>query len=280
MSTEEIRACMRTVIDEGGAPGPCVTPSELTDYLQNGCDPDRRESIQAHLVACEECREALRDLASFTAAESSSAAPDPDVEREWNKFRKRLRSEEPKHRWLWLTRFQPVFSAACAAAACLTLGWGLLIQQRFSGLQMAYSTLARQQAETLGMARRYESEIAVLRAPQVNLPVFDALPAGSAVRSGGEQQSNVFTLPSSGRFALLLSGAAMQPDAEYSVAIRNERGDQIFSSQGLKPDYQGNLVITFDREFLPAGRYGVEVGERRRQGITAAATYSILLMAQ
>ena len=282
MSTVEIRACMRRVIDESGSPGPCVAPSELADYLQNGCDPDRRESIQAHLIACDECREALRDLASFSAAAESPAATDPNVERKWKEFRKGIRSEERKRGWrhLWLTGFQPAFSAACAVAAFLSLGWGFLLQQKFSALQVAYGTLARQQSDALGMARRFESEVAVLRAPQVNLPVFDALPAGSAERSGGERQPNVFTLPASGRFALLLSGAAGQADAEYSIAIRNERGDQVFSSRGLKPDYQGNLVLTFDRGFLQAGRYGLEVGERTQNGFAAVATYAIRLTAQ
>jgi hypothetical protein len=270
---------MRRVIDESGSPGPCVTPSELTDYLQNGCEPDRRELIQAHLIACDECREALRDLASFAAAESPSA-PQQDVERKWKEFRKRIHSEERKRDWRWLTSFQPVFSTACAVAAFLSLGWGLLLQQKFSGLQVAYSTLARQQSETMGLARRFESEVAALRAPQVNLPVFDAPPAGSAERSGGERQPNVFTLPASGRFALLLSGAARQANAEYSIAIRNERGDQVFSSQGLKPDYQGNLVITFDRGFLQAGRYSVEAGERTQKGFATVATYAIRLTLQ
>jgi hypothetical protein len=138
----------------------------------------------------------------------------------------------------------------------------VVVQQRFSQLQQGYSAAVRHQSEAAESARRAQSELALSRAPQVNLPVFDALPGGSMDRSAGGQASNTFGLPASGRFALVLSGAAQRRYAEYRMEIRNERQELAFSTAGLKPDSQGNLVITFDRGFLPAGHYALEIAEQ------------------
>ena len=281
MTTEEIRAYMRQATDESGSSTSCATPSELTDYFRDACAPDIRETIQVHLMGCAECREALLNLAGFAAAaEEPSPVSDPGVERKWRQLRKRLRAEERNQRRpAWLAGLWPVCTGACAIAASLAITWGLFVQQRFSNLQLQYSSVVRQQAEAAELARSAQSALALSRAPQVNLPVFDALPSGSTERAG-EQGTNTFALPASGRFALVLSGAAQRHDAAYRIEIRNERRELAFSAPGLKPDNQGNLVITFDRGFLPAGRYALEVAEQTENRLAPVARYSIRLIDQ
>jgi hypothetical protein len=85
MTTEEIRAYMRNVPNEGGLLHPCPSLSELADYRRNACAPAVREAIQTHLMACSECSETFLELASIaSAAEQPPPAPaDASLEQQW-----------------------------------------------------------------------------------------------------------------------------------------------------------------------------------------------------
>ena len=286
MDREEFRTYMKAVVDESSFPRPCTTASELTDYLMNACDPGAREAIQAHLVVCDECTSALLEIASFVdaASQPEPSSPDPGVERKWKELQQRLRAEQKPERrltaWWPRVRLLPSFAAACIVLAAGAVTWALLLQQKISTMELAYRRLSDQHTQNGKSRQLLEAEVAQLRAPQFNLPVFDVLPADSVDRSGTARQPAVFTLPPAGRFALVLSGSARQPDTEYSIGIFNERGDIVLSDRNLKADNLGNLLMTFDRAFLPAGRYRLEVGEKAGSGFQSVARYEIQFVHQ
>ena len=147
-------------------------------------------------------------------------------------------------------------------------------------MEAAYRNLSDRYSQQDRAGRRVEAEIAGLRAPQLNLPVFDVLPSGYAERSGAAHGANTFVLPEAGRFALVLSGAARRISADYAIVFFDEHTRTVYSGEGLKPDQQGNLLMTIDRTFLPAGRYRVEIGEKAGAASRPVATYFIRLVDQ
>ena len=277
---------MKEAMDESNAPTSCASISELTGYLRNECDPRTRESIQAHLVGCDECKSTLLDIAGFVAAaaEPSPATTDLIVERKWNEFQKRLRPQQKPQRWwpAWLASSgpMPAIAAVCLVITPTAVIWALLLQSKLSSVEVAYRRLSDQHDQANRSQQRVEAEIAHLRAPQLNLPVFDVLPSGSGYRSGAASHSDTFALPATGRFALVLSGASGHVSAEYSIVISNEAGVPVFSGQGLQLDNQGNLLMTIDRNFLPRGRYRLQVGEKTGSNIRPVANYDIRLVDQ
>ena len=279
----DIRDYMKAAIEEGSAPRSCPSAEELAAHLRNEGDADSRESIQEHLVGCHECGSALLELSGFVAAGAQPAPParDPILERKWQELQRRLHSEQrPTRSWTaWLSGFRlaVVFSAACLIAS---VTWALVLQSKLSTVEIAYRRLSDQQSQNDAARQRSEAQIAELRAPQLNLPVFDVLPAGLANRSEAGQPANTFALPAAGRFAFVLSGAARRASAEYSITISHELGGDVYSGEGLKPDNQGNLLMTLDRSFLPAGAYRLIVGQKAGSGFQSIAAYLIRLVDQ
>lgn len=284
MTREDTRIYMREFADQEGWPASCASTPELVDYLRGIDKPASRESIQFHLLTCVECTETLLQLADFTAAleQQPTSVPRATQER-WRELRRLIRSSEKPRRW-WSGSFsgffRPAFSAACALCAVVAFSWGVVVQQKLSLLQNQYGNLLRQQTDITVKALRVQSELALARAPQVNLPVFDVLPGGDTVRSLDSRQTNVFALPAAGRFALVLGGAAQQREAEYLIEVSDAGRKVVFSSPGLRPDSQGNLVVTFERGFLRAGPYSVGVLERSDENWTPVARYAIRLTDQ
>ena len=280
----DFRDYMQAATEETSDPGSCPSIDQLTAYLRSACDGDSRESIQEHLVSCDECQSAVLDLAGLDAAAAQPRpdTPEANVERKWKELKQRLRSEQRLAPWwkTWLPGSWPAlaFSAACLVAVATAVTWAVFLQSRLSTIEVAYHDLSSY-SQNDKTRQRLETELAELRAPQLNLPVFDVLRSGTVDRSGTAQHENTFTLPATGRFALVLNGAVRRPSAEYSIAISHERGD-VYYGQGLKPDNQGNLLMTLDKSFLPAGRYRLNVGEKSGSGFQPVCTYFIRFVDQ
>lgn len=286
MSTEEIRAYMKEIIERSGFPPSCATPSELADYIGNACDAATKESIQAHLVGCPECRSTLLELAAFVALTSESQTPasrNREVERHWKKLRTRLRVEELP-RWSF-GRIGWRLSAVSAVCAGIAISWGVFLQYKLHTLEIAHQRVLQQEIRAVKDQKSMEAQIAAMRAPQLNLPVFDVMPVDSMDRSGAARRPRVLMLPSAGRFALVLSEGARESARAYSVTILDEQSKTVFAGEGLKLDNQGNLLITFDRDFLPPGRYRINVKESRPARVGSpdsriVASYAIRIVDQ
>ncbi len=131
--------------------------------------------------------------------------------------------------------------------------------------------------ERLGAAeRRRETELAELRRPQLNAPIYDVLPQEMTVRSAeGAEITRVVLPPGERSFTLILNGGGLPPYPKYDMEIRGRGGKRVWRGTGLRQEGGGNFVITLDRSFLRDGRYSLKLFGRSAEGTKAVAEYNI-----
>lgn len=129
----------------------------------------------------------------------------------------------------------------------------------------------------LGAAeRRHQTELAELRRPQLNAPLYDVLPQEMTVRSAeGEEVTRIVLSPRERSFTLILNGGGLPPYPKYDMEIRGRGGKSVWRGTGLRQDGGGNFVLTLDRGFLRDGRYSLKLFGRSAEGTKAVAEYNI-----
>lgn len=135
----------------------------------------------------------------------------------------------------------------------------------------------RQEIESL--QRRHEAEIAELRRPQVNAPLYDVLPQEMTVRSPADNEVTRIELPPGKRsFTLILNGEGLPPYPKYDIEIRDRSGKRVWLGEGLRQASGGNFVLTLDRSFLKRGQYRLRLIGRSSEGAKAIAHYNISII--
>lgn len=131
--------------------------------------------------------------------------------------------------------------------------------------------------ERLGAAeRRRETELAELKRPQLNAPIYDVLPREMTVRSAeGGEITRVVLSPGERSFTLILNGGGLPSYPKYDVEIRGQGGRRVWRGTGLRQEGGGNFVLTLDRGFLKEGRYSLKLFGRSAEGTKALAEYDI-----
>ena len=91
----------------------------LSAYLDNEVEPRRRAALEAHLLGCEACSHALRELRVQWDALSEVAGPPPLPSDFWYRVLKTLDETE---RLPWHRRYRARLLQAACVAACVVLG--------------------------------------------------------------------------------------------------------------------------------------------------------------
>jgi hypothetical protein len=141
----------------------------------------------------------------------------------------------------------------------------------------------RFQERTLAPARTYESQVArlesqlaELREPQPNIPVYDLLSREFFIRSGSASVANRVAVPHTARsFNLVLNAEGQPKYPSYTIEIMDREGRLRWRAARLRPDRHGNFTLTLNRAFMSAGEqrlYGERDGRSER-----IADYIVLL---
>jgi hypothetical protein len=131
----------------------------------------------------------------------------------------------------------------------------------------------REQLESL--REKHEAELAELRQPQLNAPVYDVLPQQMTVRSAAGGEATRVELPPGRRsFTLILNGQGLPPYPQYDIEIRRG-GRRVWRGTGLRQGADGNFVLTLDRSFLKEGEHRLKLFGRSGGAVKEVDEYVI-----
>jgi hypothetical protein len=261
-------------------------------YVRHELPADERLAFQEHYFACDECFEQVQMTARFIAGvrdaarNGALAAERPEQARA---------AAAGLFNYGWIFQWATPALAVSLLVALAVIGWWSWSARR-QNQQLAQQTAAHNQAtqelqrsqarirelEASGTASQAEKEalqqeikrlkdqvaaaerqrgdrLAQVRQPDTNLPAINIYPVGDAQRSGGTSEVNQLRLPPGTRkFVLLLSD--FQPGlANYRLEIMNSSGQMITRRDGLKPDRNGEIVVTLNRSLLSQGNYRLKL---------------------
>ncbi len=273
-----------------GAP---PTPEEILAYLEHRLAAAKRLRVEEGVAAFPEAARLLRDLARFP-----DVRPDPGValpsqsrvDARWQAFRERRRG----------ARLDPQSSSGGTEPLGGAAATGGLKPGKPSGVQTAaplpgatpdpvlaadsrshhtralrWLRLAALITVTAGLGLL----VGLLVAPEggrINLALASLTPVGDSASRG---EATVVRLPESAEGVLLSLGyAAAAPHPEYTLAIRDERGDAVWQRRGLRPATGGSFLVVLPAGILEPGRYELELSV---PGETVpAAAYALRLEAE
>jgi hypothetical protein len=135
-------------------------------------------------------------------------------------------------------------------------------------LSARVSELEQETRRLRDAAASLEAQLGSLRAPQLNLPVFELLPAGLTRRSAGPE-ANELVIPRGAAFVALLLNVERLPAEPATIEVRNARGDVVWTGEGLRPGPLGGYTLAVPATLLPPGDYVLAV----RAGGGAPTTY-------
>jgi hypothetical protein len=276
---------------------------ELIDYQRGRLDEGEREKIQSHLVQCDDCLAAFKDVSDFfdPPRAGEETIGQVDVKDEWKTFQRRVLTEEflaapapaPRRTGYSLSG-RAMFALAAGVILVIgsTVGWAFWLRQKnqqlAKQLQSEQTVWAAQVKELERENRRLqeqattlqeiESQLAELRQPQLNVPIYDIFPRDLTQRSTEEIPVNRIQVPSTAKsFALILNGQGQPTFPDYLIEIV-DRSDQLtWYGEGLGRDAHGNFVITLNRTFLREEQYRLRLYGRRNERSQRIAEYVVLI---
>jgi len=263
---DDLRAAMRAIMaakrDGLGEP---PTPEELLDYREGRLDEAARREVEEKLAAFPDAARTLADLAAFPEVEPTKGVVEPsdeEVSARWRSFRDRLESAEIEAAEVADIRDwrQPQPGTAwwqLAAAGVLAFAVGL----------------------TTGLVTGPKEGQAPAEA-RLNVSISQLAPEGSGLERSGERR--VVEVPESAQAWVLvlefvdpIGGGA---EAEYSAAIADARGEEVWSAAGLHTTPAGTFHLAFDRGFLPSGEYVLRLSRDLEDGAAEVAVYEFRLL--
>jgi hypothetical protein len=274
---------------------------ELVAYGRGQLEDVEAERLQSHLLRCDRCLTAFKDVVDFFGElrEGEEPVGEREIRREWDVFRRRVHAPAVARKsfGLWIgPRAIFALAASVLVAVGLATFWGLRLRQDVQQMarqwqaEHARREAAEQHARRLqqqndALARTYESELAELRSqlaelrqPQWNIPVYDIFSREAFRRSGFPHQVNRITLPpTAGNFTVILTGTTSASYPEYEVEILDSGGRIHWRGTNLRRDLQGNFTLLLSRSFLGPGEYRVRLYGRRHGLSRYIAEYIIVL---
>lgn len=273
MSAHEFAGYMKALNERSRlAADPCPSETELIAYHAGRLASDQSDEVQAHLVRCSACRAVLADVAAFVDV-SRPGEPEPDVEREWKEFQRRIpqsRTTTRSHRFSWLISPQLAWGVAASLmiVAGLSTSWAWRVQ-RNSG-----SKLAALEQRLLAESRRERIMAAQLARPEVSPAVYDLFPPDAITRA--PEAAKPAPEVATDRAAVLFLNASGQPVfPAYSAEILNERGEVLWRTEALERSNQGTYVLVLPVGFLGPGRYNIRVYGKAREGYEKITEYPL-----
>jgi hypothetical protein len=304
MTKEEFRQYMKAVGEEfENNPGRHLSEDELIEYQRGRLEETEREKVQAHLVQCDVCLEAFKDVNDFfdPTREGEEAISEREIDQEWKAFWQRVQAEEEaparapglRRAGFW---FGPRATFALAASVVLAIGftvfWALQLRQETQQLARQLQTEQtrlkeleqenhRLQEQASAIEQNYESQLAQLRQPQLNLSLYDIYSRESIQRSGEGSEVNPVKVPPTARsFSLILNGEGQPEYPDYVIEIVDQKKQVRWRGAGLRRDIQGNFTMMLDRTFLSPGEYRLKLYGQKGGRSRGIAEYIILLSSQ
>lgn len=181
----------------------CPDAGQLAAFADGALSPAERQHIESHVAACEDCYEALVEIAAITSVLSEPAAPAVPVPAPRSIARRSI---------LWI-------GGTLAAAAGILLVLNLWASTRPDALGLALTSLAQARREAglgfgrLSLDRTWAPPSAVLRSGSAAAETLDALKVRSAA-----QELRVLTDQDRSRRGLHTRGLALVASREYDAA--------------------------------------------------------------
>jgi hypothetical protein len=274
-------------------PGPHPSEDELIAYHRGQLKEQQREKIQSHLVQCPECISSFREMSAFfeSSPEGDQPLSEAELDRKWEAYRRRVQAEEPpapttslRRGGFWQHRRATFALAASLLIIAVTSAWALWLRR-----ENQWGTQEKSWAERLteleeenrrlqDQTKTLESQLAELRQPAMNAPIYDLLPRAALPRAGSE--SNVYRIktPATAKnFVLILHRAGNQGYSSYEIEIVDASGKQLWRESGLRPNSDGSFVLTLDRTFLSQGQYRLKLYGQSDNRSHVIADYVILI---
>ena len=280
---------------------------ELIKYFDGKLPEAANEDVQAHLVDCDNCLEAFKDVRDFFEAHRE----DDEVIAEgrfsvWTALWKKIREEENEHRPQAVvvprSRMNKSTVVAIAAMLLVVLALGIWIarqrrqeqklaeeldrvrqqnaqlQANQENLTARVKELEQQNIQLQEQARASDqsgtSHSAAAGQPELNPPIYDLYARDFTQRSGAQTDVNTIKVPASANsIILILNGEGLAPSSNYGVEIVNEQGKQIWRARGLRKGQLGNLTLKIDRSFIGRGTYRLKLYGQEGWSSKALAEY-------
>jgi flagellar motor protein MotB len=268
--------------------------ADLVDYLNGRLVDPACESIQEHLVVCDQCLELFKDMRNFF----DGHRPDEqlitaDIASEWRGLWNRIQEEPLPHQPADIpvsARLRPGWEVMAALAATLLLVFGLSLwalsqrrqkqelAARLEGSEKQTAALQIERAQLEGRVKQSEQEKLELQertrqatesraterpntsTAELNVPIYDLYARNFSRRSGGEIELNRIKAPAkASSLVLILNGEGLASSPSYRIEILSEKGRPLWRGKGLLKGHLGNLTVTVDRTLLPNGSYSLRL---------------------
>jgi hypothetical protein len=193
--------------------------------------------VHGHLESCRDC---AQDLA--LARESRAREDAPDL---------------PSRRGAAL-RFGRYLALPSSLAAGLLLGlwWGGdRAPAPAPTPDPRVPALVAEAARLREASERLQADLEEARAPHVNVPVAELLPANLARRSSDAPPVGEVLVPAGARVVTLLLGGDGVAPRPAALEIRNRQGDVVWSGSGLRAGALGAYTLTVPTALLTEGEY-------------------------
>ncbi len=283
---EEFTRYMKAV-DEAPEPNRANHPGadQLLAYAKETLGRQVADGIERHLVECAQCAEALSDMRDFFGAprEGEPEVSEIEIARAWKSMVRRLPIAPASSSWAISRSI-----LALAASVFLAVGLGvstLRLERQNRELESLLSTresrLGELELENQRLQEsnsKFEADLSELKRPRPNALLFDLFSREWVQRSGGDNAVAEITVPrEAGNYVLILSGEGQPRAGVHALEILDGDGRTVWRGEGLRPDSQGNFVITLDRSFLSDGEYQFVLYGKRGSELARVAEYAVRL---
>jgi hypothetical protein len=258
-------------------------PEELLAYAKEALPGEEKDRIERHLADCARCAEASSDMRDFFGSPRDSEPEVSEIEmaRAWKAMARRIAAGQELPSWS-LTR--STFALAASVVVAVGLGVATLhletqnreLEGLLSTRESRLEELETENQRLQESGSRFAAELAELKRPQPNAPLFDLFSQEWVQRSGGQDAAAEISLPRGARnYVLILSGEGQRRVGEHALEILDGEGKTVWRGEGLRPDSQGNFVITLDRSFLSDGEYRFALFGKRGDELVRVAEYAV-----
>jgi hypothetical protein len=228
----------------------------IARYVTDRLPPDDEREFEAHLVECAQCVDAVEEHLELRAGLRAAAAESMAGDRTGSRPAAMTRIG-------WLAAAAALLLAASVALAAMLIGTRAELRDARAGRQ-EQQQLAEQARTAAAVAERRARELegrpqtSTAPAPPVSSAIVFAL---TAVRGGGDAPSvNRMTVPADARLIVLTVDVPPVGSAtEYTVALQDQTGREIWSGGGFTPSTSDVLSVALEHVLLPDGRYTVAV---------------------
>ncbi len=239
-------------------------PEDLFAYLDRDLQEDAVERIREHLAFCPRCSRLVLDLENFPNVKPLHGKPPSraTVSRSWEVFRERIHEGALESGDLEMA--EPWASAGPLASRPL-----FVIRDLLPAIAAVLLILS---IGLSGLVVSLRKRVGELSRPEVHVLLADLVPVGEAGIRARDSSVDIRVPGWADRVIIILNLFESSVYSEYHVEISDASQTSrrmVWSHQDLRRSPDRNFVLELPREFLPPGRYRIDLfgvdGERRVQ---------------